>query len=74
MKETKQYWYWYPNTAYSMEPYFVCLHFPQPDTINHRRLPMMTGSSHCLHLPCKPCVSVVLQNMTILEYNANICV
>ena len=26
MMETKP--YWYPNTAYSMEPNFVCLHFP----------------------------------------------
>ena len=26
MKETKL--YWYHNTAYSMDPYFVCLHFP----------------------------------------------
>ena len=26
MKETKP--YWYHNTAFSMEPYFACLHFP----------------------------------------------
>ena len=26
MKETKP--YWYHNPAYLMEPYFVCLHFP----------------------------------------------
>ena len=26
MKETKP--YWYADMAYSMEPYFVCLHFP----------------------------------------------
>ena len=26
MKETKS--FWYHNTAYSMEPYFVCLDFP----------------------------------------------
>ena len=26
MKETKL--YWYHNSAYSMEPYFICLYFP----------------------------------------------
>ena len=26
MKETKS--YWYPDTAYSIVQYFICLHFP----------------------------------------------
>ena len=30
MKVTKP--YWYHNTAYSMERYFVCLHFPNLNT------------------------------------------
>ena len=38
MKETKP--YLYHNTAYSKEPYFVCLHFP--NLVNMREVNIAT--------------------------------
>ena len=34
MKETKPVSNWYHNTANSMEPYFVCLHYPNLVTLH----------------------------------------
>ena len=45
MKETKP--YWYPDTGYSMTPFFICIHFPN---LIHTNLYIMSLNIDSIHM------------------------
>ena len=70
--------YWYHNTAFSMEPYFVCLDFPNLLRVHPSNLmplrPSQVGGAHSSGLPsgtprCKVILYYIIYALLSAEIN-----